>query len=43
VHNGIQKSKFFIEINKVHNQSTEVNALSPLYDYWNRNLFLAHS
>jgi hypothetical protein len=33
VHNGIQKLKFFIEINKLHNRSTEINSLPPSFDY----------
>jgi hypothetical protein len=38
MHNGIQKSKIPIEINKVHNQFMEVTTLPPSFDYWNKNL-----
>jgi hypothetical protein len=38
VHNGIQKSKIPIEINKVHNQFMEVTVLPPSFNYWNENL-----
>jgi hypothetical protein len=41
--NTMRKTNFSIEIQQDYFQSTEVTALHPYFDYWNKNLFLAHS
>jgi hypothetical protein len=34
-HTESSRIKFFIELQQIHNRSTEVTALPPSFDYWN--------